>query len=558
MAAISFRLETFEGPLDLLLHLVSKHKLNIYDIEISLLLEQYLDYMSKIETQDYEQAADFLEMAARLIYIKTCYLLPKPEEGDELKKELEGRMIEYSLCRLAAQKLREKYAGSSIFVRKAVKLPVNKTYSRTHDVSELYNAYMSISSKVKEYKPLRANMFSPIVAKKIVSVESKITQILELLYTTGSFGMDKLYEGMKDRSERIAAFLAVLELTKSGRIALNEDNTEVTLRRDYDPEAEEEDGGEIAETTSEEEAAEEVPEMTPQEEAPAEGSPELETETIPEKEEYITEEQPEPVPEPEIEPSRPKKQSASLAIPRRRLMFSEPIAVAAYAPEVKEAPEEKPETAEETAEPETEAAAPAEEISVQESAEPIVEEAVEEIAEQIEETPEPEPAVIQTEETAEPETETAAPAEEISVQESAEPIVEEAVEEIAEQIEEVPEPEPAVIQTEETAEPETETAAPAEEISVQESAEPIVEEAVEEIAEQIEETPEPEPVTVEEEKPEITEFELPIVPVVEKDEPENKLPPDTGYTLKANLWGQKRYWGSNSGEFRIIAKMRIG
>lgn len=454
MAAISFRLETFEGPLDLLLHLVSKHKLNIYDIEISLLLEQYLDYMSKIETQDYEQAADFLEMAARLIYIKTCYLLPKPEEGDELKKELEGRMIEYSLCRLAAQKLREKYAGSSIFVRKAVKLPVNKTYSRTHDVSELYNAYMAISSKVKEYKPLRANMFSPIVAKKIVSVESKITQILELLYTTGSFGMDKLYEGMKDRSERIAAFLAVLELTKSGRIALNEDNTEVTLRRDYDPEAEEEDGGEIAETTSEETIAEEAPEVTPQEEAPAEGSPELEAEIITEKEEYITEEQPEP--EPEIEPSRPKKQSASLAIPRRRLMFSEPLAVAAYAPEVKEAPEEKPETAEETPESETE------------------------------------------------------------------------------------------------------TAAPAEETSAQESAEPIVEEAIEEIAEQIEETPEPEPVTVEEEKPEITEFELPIVPVVEKDEPENKLPPDTGYTLKANLWGQKRYWGSNSGEFRIIAKMRIG
>ena len=235
MAAISFKLETFEGPLDLLLHLVSKHKLNIYDIEISLLLEQYLDYMSKIETQDYEQAADFLEMAARLIYIKTCYLLPKPEEAEELKKELEGRMIEYSLCRLTAQKLRERYAGGSIFVRQAVKLPVNKTYSRTHDVAELYNAYMAISTKAREYHPLRANVFSPIVAHKIVSVESKITQILELLYTTGGFKLSELYEGMSSRSERIAAFLAVLELTKSGRIALNDDNTEVTLRRDYDP-----------------------------------------------------------------------------------------------------------------------------------------------------------------------------------------------------------------------------------------------------------------------------------------------------------------------------------
>lgn len=340
MAAISFKLETFEGPLDLLLHLVSKHKLNIYDIEISLLLEQYLDYMSKIETQDYEQAADFLEMAARLIYIKTCYLLPKPEEAEELKKELEGRMIEYSLCRLTAQKLRERYAGGSIFVRQAVKLPVNKTYSRTHDVAELYNAYMAISTKAREYHPLRANVFSPIVAHKIISVESKITQILELLYTTGGFKMSELYEGMSSRSERIAAFLAVLELTKSGRIALNDDNTEVTLRRDYDPDAEEDGGGEIAPETQETEPAEEpekpteaaieaIPavaiiseaqEAEPIEEAEAPTAAPVEQETEPADEPII-------IAEPRSE-ARQRPQSASLAISAHRLMMTEPLAVA--------------------------------------------------------------------------------------------------------------------------------------------------------------------------------------------------------------------------------------
>ena len=238
MESISFKLETFEGPLDLLLHLVTKHKLNIYDIEISLLLEQYLTYIEGLDVKDYEQAADFLEMAARLIYIKTCYLLPQPEEAEELKKELQGSLIEYSVCKLAAQMLRESYAGGLIFVREPVKLPVNKQYTREHDKQELFDAYTAISSKVKEYKPLRATMFSPIVSHRIVSVESKITDILHRLFSVGHFDMSALYDGMEDRSERIAAFLAVLELTKSGRICLNDDNTVIELRaepREGDP-----------------------------------------------------------------------------------------------------------------------------------------------------------------------------------------------------------------------------------------------------------------------------------------------------------------------------------
>ena len=88
MDNISFKLDVFEGPLDLLLHLISKHKLNINDIEISKLLEQYLLYIEQAKEQDLELAGEFLEMAARLIYIKTVSLLPKPEEAEEIKKEL--------------------------------------------------------------------------------------------------------------------------------------------------------------------------------------------------------------------------------------------------------------------------------------------------------------------------------------------------------------------------------------------------------------------------------------------------------------------------------------
>ena len=271
MEAISFKLDAFEGPLDVLLFLVSKHKLNIYDIEISLLLDQYLEYIEGIEKLDYDQAADFFEMAARLIYIKTCYLLPQPEEAEELKKELQGRMIEYSLCKLAAQRLKENYAGGLVFVRAPVKLPVNKQHTRIYDKQVLYDAYMAIASKAKNYTPLRANMFSPLVSKRIVSVESKIAYVLERLFTTGSFDMSTLYDGMEDRSERIATFLAVLELTKSGKARLNDDNTVIELRKDA-PEDEEDE----AEPPVEQEAAEpDAPEVPAVAEEPSSPEPEV-------------------------------------------------------------------------------------------------------------------------------------------------------------------------------------------------------------------------------------------------------------------------------------------
>lgn len=229
--AVEFKLDTFQGPLDLLLHLISKHKLNIYDIEISLLLEQYLDYMNQLDEQDYESAGEFLEMAARLIYIKTASLLPQPEEAQELKKDLEGRIIEYSLCKKAAESLKQRYAGDLVYVRMPVPVFVDKTYTRIHEPQTLYDAYMGISAKNRNRKPLRADMFSPIVSHKIVSVTSKIIFVLKKLYRYGVFKMSGLYENVTSKSEKVATFLAVLELTKSGRIYINDDNTEIRFIR---------------------------------------------------------------------------------------------------------------------------------------------------------------------------------------------------------------------------------------------------------------------------------------------------------------------------------------
>ncbi|MGN1114662.1 MAG: segregation and condensation protein A [Oscillospiraceae bacterium] len=224
---LEFKLENFQGPLDLLLHLISKHKLDICDIEISVLLEQYLNYLNNLDEKDYDSAGDFLAMAARLIYIKTASLLPKPEDANQLKQDLQGQIIEYSICKQTALLMQKNYAGGNVFVRAGAASIIDKTFTGTKEPVDLYNAYMGISEKGRKEKPVRAEMFSPIVSTKFVSVTSKIIFVLKKLYKTGVYKMAGLYEGITNKSEKIATFLAVLELTKSGRIYINHDNSEI-------------------------------------------------------------------------------------------------------------------------------------------------------------------------------------------------------------------------------------------------------------------------------------------------------------------------------------------
>jgi segregation and condensation protein A len=230
---LSFKLEVFEGPLDLLLHLISKHKLNINDIPIVTLVDQYMEYINNMSEQNMEVAGEFLEMAAHLIYIKTVSLLPRHEEAEVMKKELQGRLIEYSLCKKAAVLMAGRYIGNNITVRKPMKIEFDSTYSLIHDPEVLLDAYLGINVKKTADEPVKQDSFNTIVKKKIVSVTSKIIYVLRTLYKTGKCMTDSLFEGMTDRSERVAVFLAVLELTKSGRILLNDDNTEITFNKNY-------------------------------------------------------------------------------------------------------------------------------------------------------------------------------------------------------------------------------------------------------------------------------------------------------------------------------------
>ena len=229
MEELSFKLEIFEGPLDLMLSLIAKHKLNIRDIEISILLEQFLLYLDKMQEADIEVAGEFVEMAARLIYIKTAELLPK-HEVEELKKELTGRLIEYAVCKAAAERLRRHYVGDSVFVREPLELPVDNTYRNTHDKYELLESYSAVSTRSEKLKNDAKQVLKPIVAQTYVSVFTKVMFVLRRLKNGEQIEVNSLYRG-QTRSEQVAVFLALLELSKHGRVMFSEDGDYITIQK---------------------------------------------------------------------------------------------------------------------------------------------------------------------------------------------------------------------------------------------------------------------------------------------------------------------------------------
>ena len=138
---LSYKLDVFEGPLDLLLNLIAKNKLNIYDIPIAELLEQYMAQIHEMQAADMDVASEFLEMAARLVHIKSVSLLPKKEEEAALKQELTGQLLEYQQCKEAAMRLRERFSLDGI-VRAQADIPADLTYKRHHKPQELLSAYL--------------------------------------------------------------------------------------------------------------------------------------------------------------------------------------------------------------------------------------------------------------------------------------------------------------------------------------------------------------------------------------------------------------------------------
>lgn len=220
MQQISYKIDVFEGPMDLLLHLISKHKLNINDISIVELVNQYLDYVRSMKEQDFDIAGDFLEMAARLIYIKTVSLLPKHEEAEKLKKELTGELIEYRDCKIMAKKLSERTEGFDRFVRPAQEGYVNYAYERFHEGSELLNAYISAAGRGRRKLPPPLDSFKVIVARKFVAVADKVGSVMKKLAGRKKVSFLSLFKDSVTKSDMVATFLAVLELIKNKKIVI--------------------------------------------------------------------------------------------------------------------------------------------------------------------------------------------------------------------------------------------------------------------------------------------------------------------------------------------------
>lgn len=224
MEQISYKLDVFEGPMDLLLHLIAKHKLNIYDIPIVELVNQYIAYVNVLKEQDMYVASEFLEMAARLVYLKSVSLLPVHEEAEELKKELTGELIEYRDCKIMAEKLSHQTDGFDKFVRSPIQIDVDQTYTRLHDSSELLKAYLSAAGRKLRNLPPPLEAFREIVVKRIVSVGSKIKTIYNKLTKVGERKkITDLFSDAESRSDMVATFLAVLELAKTKKVMVTGD-----------------------------------------------------------------------------------------------------------------------------------------------------------------------------------------------------------------------------------------------------------------------------------------------------------------------------------------------
>ncbi len=228
METLTFRLPVFEGPLDLLLHLVTKHKLNLCDIPIAELLDQYLAYLHEAERMDMELTSGFLEMASRLVQMKSDMLLPHPEKDP--REELTTALIAYQVCKEMAGALRAQWRPC--LVRAPQPLPKEQTYRLRHNPEELAEAFTAARGREPLKTPPTAASFSGVVVRPAVSVAVGVVHVLRKL-TRGGRRFRSLFEGVKERSGAVAAFLAVLGLIRTGRVrAAEKDGEEIlTLER---------------------------------------------------------------------------------------------------------------------------------------------------------------------------------------------------------------------------------------------------------------------------------------------------------------------------------------
>ena len=232
---LSYKLDNFEGPLDLLLHLIEKNKVSIYDIPIVLITEQYLDYVSRMEEEDLDVVSDFLVMAATLIDIKSRMLLPAraaEEEEEDPRAELARRLLEYKMYKYMARELMELEQDAQLILYREPDIP--KEVAR-HEapvdldsllegltLAKLQKIFQSVMKRSEDrIDPIRSRFGA--IRKESVSLEQRIGSVMEYARTHRRFRFHEVLKRRTDRLDVVVTFLAVLELMKIGSVYLSQE-----------------------------------------------------------------------------------------------------------------------------------------------------------------------------------------------------------------------------------------------------------------------------------------------------------------------------------------------
>lgn len=235
---IPVRLEVFEGPLDLLLYLIDKNKVDIYDIPIVTITDQYMEYIHSMEKSDMNIMSEFLVMAATLIDIKCRMLLPKEvnEEGEEEdpRDELVQKLLEYKLVRFMSVELKDRQLESGFNLFRAKNIPKEvKDYSQPIDYDELVGDInlAKLNDIFRELLKRQEDKIDPVrstfgnIQKEEVDISLKTTFIEAYTREHRRFSFRELLEKQGSKSELIVTFLVVLEMIKIGKVTIEQEDT---------------------------------------------------------------------------------------------------------------------------------------------------------------------------------------------------------------------------------------------------------------------------------------------------------------------------------------------
>ncbi len=227
---IIYILDEFRGPLSVLLTLVTKNKMDIKDIQISVLCDQYMQYIEDMQSMNIELAAEFIVMASHLMHIKSKILLPRPAGDEEDPREALARALmlqaEYERAKEASQELNSMFTQfSGRFVKDTDEISADRSYVAEHDVNLLSVAVMKIMNTIQvQEEDIASEKIKPLISTRTVSVGERVYSILRLLLeNNGRVNALDCFADSRSRHEIVATFMAILEMLKAGRISIMED-----------------------------------------------------------------------------------------------------------------------------------------------------------------------------------------------------------------------------------------------------------------------------------------------------------------------------------------------